>query len=358
MMKKILFLCLLLTCIPSLSAAGETAVPCFEPMAENVEGIFLKTVPEEGVLLLGSRALRPGDVVTAEQIPQVLFSCPSGRSGDVSFLPVTRDGVLETAFFRIPGRKNEEPVAEDSAFETYRDLPNSGQLRIRDPEGKEMTVTVTKPPRRGEVTLEPGGKFTYTPKKRKVGWDSFSYTAADPEGNVSREATVTVTILKPSDAARYRDTAQMTCSFAAEWMKNTGIFQGETLGDLSCFQPEKPVTGGEFLTMLLNTLKIAPEPDLTAHMDQIPMWLRPYAAAALRAGIPADVRNYETPVTEEQAEAMVRSALDIPASSDLQEQTVSAWSRDLGFTLEAGKILTRGKAAELLYCVHLSQKKA
>ena len=36
-----------------------------------------------------------------------------------------------------------------------------------------------------------------------MGVDSFVYTAADPAGKTSREATVTITILKPTEAAQY-----------------------------------------------------------------------------------------------------------------------------------------------------------
>ena len=45
----------------------------------------------------------------------------------------------------------------------------------------------------------------------------FTYTATDPAGNVSREATVTVDILKPTDARQYTDTVGQECRFAAEW---------------------------------------------------------------------------------------------------------------------------------------------
>lgn len=77
------------------------------------------------------------------------------------------------------------------------------------------------------MTLDGQGGFTYTPKKNKVGVDSFTYTATDPAGNVSREATVTIQILKSS--AEYTDTETASYRFEAEWLRNTGIFQGESL---------------------------------------------------------------------------------------------------------------------------------
>ena len=108
-----------------------------------------------------------------------------------------------------------------------------------------MTFTVVRQPKRGSVTIGEDGSFTYTPKKNKVGIDSFTYTAADASGKVSREATVTITILKPTESTQYTDTTGKSCCFAAEWMKNTGIFTGECVAGSACFSPERTVTRGE-----------------------------------------------------------------------------------------------------------------
>ena len=104
------------------------------------------------------------------------------------------------------------------------------------------------------MTIGENGAFTYTPKNNKVGVDSFAYTATDPQGKVSREATVTVTILRPTEPTAYTDTFGRSCAFSAEWMRSTGIFAGETLAGSPCFFPEKNVTKGEFLTMVVKTL--------------------------------------------------------------------------------------------------------
>ena len=172
----------------------------------------------------------------------------------------------------VIGRQDQAPVAEDSALETYRNLPNEAMLKVRDPEGKALTYTVTRTPKRGDVVIREDGSFIYTPRKNKVGIDSFTYTAADPAGNVSREATVTVTVLKPSSNRPYTDTAGKSCRFAAEWMKNTGIFISENINGNGCFQPEKQVSRGDFLTMLVGALDIPLEEDAayTGYRDEVP----------------------------------------------------------------------------------------
>jgi hypothetical protein len=203
-----------------------------------------------------------------------------------------------------------------------------------------MTYTVTRQPKRGTVEIREDGSFTYTPKKNKVGVDSFVYTATDPAGKVSREATVTVTILKPSDGKQYQDTIGKDCRFAAEWMRHTGIFSGEHLAEQSCFSPDREVTRGEFVTMLVKTLEIPVEEGLvyTGYTDEVPVWLQPYLAAAVRSGLTAglehpEVFGAEDVITTAEAAVMVANGLD------LQETFAGSYEEPL----------TRGMAAKVLY---------
>ena len=342
-MKKILCLVLSLLLL-SVPVLAEEAAYCFSSsdFEESLRGILIRKTPQEGVLMLESRVLQPGDVLTGEQARRMRFY--GEQPEQLQYLPVFASGTREAVSLWIPGRENQAPVAQDSALETYQNLENSGVLRVFDPEQKELTVTLLQKPRRGTVTLEAGGKFTYTPKKNKVGRDSFSYEARDPEGGVSREATVVITILKPSESPLYQDTMGLSCSYSAEWMKNTGIFSAEVLGDARCFQPEKPVSRGEFLTMLLKTLNIAPEPELTAGLEEFPQWLQPYVAAALRSGLTfhlPDSKNWEEPIGAAEAEALAGEAL---------ERSVSVFSEEEN---PEDRVLSRAQAAELLYQVHV-----
>lgn len=347
-----------LLCICAMAGTAAAAevdcdsVYCFAPedfsTEEAVSGICITQLPDSrtGTVLLGSRVLQPGDILTADQIAQMTFSplrTEEDASAQISYLPVFEDHVAGsvTMTIGIRGKEDKAPVAEDSAVETYKNLPVTEKLKTSDPEGQAMTFTVTRQPRRGTVTIAPDGSFTYTPKKNKVGVDSFVYTAADPAGNVSREATVTVTILKPTDATQYTDTIGRECRFAAEWMKHTGIFVGESLAENPCFSPDREVTRGEFVTMLVKTLDIPPEEELTvSYTDEIPQWLQPYLAAAVRSGFTAGLPDQETfgayeVITEGEAAAMICTALN---ESDVE-----------AFAETGDQPLTRGEAAQILY---------
>ena len=304
-------------------------------LPEAVTGICITVLEGDRVLLEG-RQIREGDVLTAEQAGRLSFADGDGVV-TVGYLPIYEDRVdMETErTFSLRGRENQAPVAEDQVLETYKNLPNSAPLKVQDPEGEEMTYALVRQPRRGTVEISEDGSLTYTPKKNKVGIDSFTYTATDASGKTSREATVTVNILKPSDASQYTDTLGKECRFAAEWMRHTGIFVGEQVGEEACFGPEKTVTQGEFLTMLVKTLDIAREEQVDCPgYEDAPSWLKPYLAAAVRSGLTAGLENItaEASITGEEAGRMVMNALDKPVFAELTEEP-----------------LTRAEAAQILY---------
>lgn len=377
---RLLSLMTAILCLVSVRAPVEAAevasgdVYCFTPadfsIIEHLEGICITSVPQEGSLLLDNRALRPGDVLTAEQAGRMTFH-PNGTESDrqvsLEYLPICSDGVeaLSVMSIAVIGRSDQAPIAEDSALETYRNLPNEAMLKVKDPEGQVLTYTVTRLPKRGDVAIREDGSFVYTPKKNKVGVDSFTYTATDPAGNTSREATVTITVIKPSDAAQYTDTVGKSCRFAAEWMRSTGIFVGENFNGNGCFQPEKEVSRGEFLTMLVGVLEIPTEEhaEFTGFTDEAPQWLKPYLAAAMRSGLTAgwpegDIFRAEQPITGAEAAVMLQNALDLTVQTVTADEAVPVWAQqavsvlaDHGMALDAAQTLTRGQAAELLYQV-------
>ena len=345
---------------------------------ENLVGICITSLPDaqSGTVLLGSRVLRPGDILTTDQLAQMTFSpldTREDREAVVTYLPIYENRVDKstTMTISIRGREDKAPVAEDSAVETYKNLPNEGMLKVSDPEGKELTFSVTRQPKRGEVVIREDGSFLYTPKKNKVGTDSFVFTATDPAGNVSREATVTVTILKPDNEMQYTDTVGSSCRFAAEWMKNTGLFVGEQVGGSLCFNENKAVSRGEFLTMLVQVLEIPvdKEAEFTGYTDEMPDWLKPYLAAALRSGLTAELPSAQTgifgadeTVTGGEAAVMLQSAMDLAVSTctmdGLTEESEDAWAEtavavmaENGIHLGVQEKLTRGQVAVLLYQV-------
>lgn len=342
---------------------------------ERMEGICITSLPDSslGTIMLGHRVLRCGDILTADQIAQMTFvplQSETDSTALVTYLPIYPDRVEQasTVTISVMGKEDKSPVAVDSTIETYKNMSNEGTLKVSDPEGQSLTFTVTRQPKRGTITIREDGSFLYTPKKNKVGTDSFTYTATDPAGHVSREATVTVQILKPNDAETYTDTVGADYRFEAEWLRNTGLFVGEQIGGKSCFQPQKTVSRGEFLTMLVKTLDIEVDEKATytGFKDEIPIWLRPYLAAALRSGITAnwphgEVFGANEPISGMEAALLTQNALDLTvttlAGKD-EDSAIPSWAvtamnamADNGLEVSTGD-LTRAQAAKMLYQVH------
>ena len=367
--------CAAALCLPALAAEVDCdSVYCFSgaDFQEEVVGICVTDLPEPsaGTVLLGTRVVRPGDILTAEQLPMLTFSplwTEEDRDAVVTYLPIFENRVADesSTTIAIHGKQDKAPIAEDSAIETYKNLENGGKLKVSDPEGQKLTFTVTRQPKRGTVEVREDGSFTYTPKKNKVGVDSFTYTATDPAGNVSREATVTIQIVRPTDAAMYTDTAGTDCQFTAEWLKNTGIFAGEQLGDHCCFNPERAVTRGEFLAMTMKALGLAADEqaEATGFEDECPGWLKPYLAAAQRSGL---VRGYATetgaefrpndPITGAEAASMVSLALDLPSAVISEDRELPVWAAtalatatEHGIEFTNTDTVTRAQAANALY---------
>ncbi len=340
----------------------------FSSKEERITGICITGLPEEGAVYLGNRLLKPGDILTADQVEKMTFSpvrTQEDKIAQVTYLPIYENRVEKNAVMTISirGKEDKVPAAEDSLLETYKNLPVEGKLKAEDPEGEKLTYTLVRGPKRGELEIREDGTFLYTPKKNKVGVDSFTYTAADPQGNVSRVATVTVQILKPTDARQYTDTVGMDCRFAAEWMKNTGLFVGEKVAGEECFYPEKTVSRAEFLTMLVKTLDIPTDSDAQMPADT-PAWLKPYLAAAIRAGLtdgtPSKETSWQQEITGAEAAVMVQNALDLAAKDvlSLREEDPD-WAAPAlavmavnGIELSAGDALTRAEVAKMLYQVH------
>ena len=117
--------------------------------------------------------------------------------------------------------------------------------------------------------------------------------------------------------------------------------------------------------MLVKTLELPKEEELTlaGYTDDIPQWLRPYVAAAVRSGLTAGLPDQQSfgadiPITGAEAAVMVQNALDLKAEAWETDEEIPAWAEyalraveEAGLTLDADASLTRAEAAEIMYQV-------
>lgn len=364
-------------------------VACFSAgdfSAEN--GLMLTAVPEAdmGTLHLGNRTLKSGDVLTAEQLSQMTFVPAGVLEGDavISCLKQDADGNFGAAemTLKIGSGKNEAPVAEDSQFTTYKNIPGEIVLTVSDPENDELSVTIVKEPKRGTIAMGDGTTVIYTPNENKVGKDSFTYTVTDAAGNTSPEATVRIKIEKPSDKQTYGDLKDHPALLAATWLREEDIFSGKSVSGQLLFEPDEPVSRGEFIAMCVGLTGLEEDGGILAtgfaDEGETPQWLSPYVSTALRCGYICGVPTEEglklqsdASITQAEAAKLVANLLALP-QTDLEpvmgteDSVIPAWASgavtalsqaDLYTVTEPGAALTRGEAAMLLHSAFLEAER-
>lgn len=362
-----------------------TAQFCFSQddfTSAAADGIFLTSVPQEALATVryGSRVLKAGDALPTEALGDLTLEakCVTAQEVTIGYCTLS-DGVLsgvQELKLSILPKEDQPPTAEDGSLETYKNIAGSGTLSAADPEGKPLTYNLVKEPKRGSVELHEDGTFTYTPDKNKVGKDSFTYTVTDSGGNTSEEAKISIEIRKPTDKATYADMDGDPDAFYAMWLKEAGLFTGATVGGNLCFEPEKTVSRGEFLVMVMKLVDAqADETGLTSGFSDeaaTPVWLQPYIVSALGSGMISGVSSEdgvvfrpEAALSRAEAAVMLQNVLQLPAPtaktvfSETDAEAVPVWAADATAALSAAGIslgdtaqadaITRREVGKLLY---------
>lgn len=308
--------------------------------------------------------------------------------------PLLLAAVLFTAFASpasaLFGRGKEEtsapmegaPIAQNLAVRVYRGIPYIGTLAAIDRSGGGLSFSIVTEPSKGTVTLD-DESFVYTSGSR-CGADQFTYLATDSEGRSSAPATVRITIERAKSGVTYDDMSGNAAYTAAVDLAEHGVFVGTQVGGKRFFEPERPVSRVEFITMALAAADIPVEDSsLTGFCDDadIPLWGKGSAAGALRCGL---IRGVDTPegvafcarseVSLSEAAAVLNRLLrvtDVDLSGYYGE-SADAWSAQAVANLESVSViasgsfsdgswqrtLTRAEAAQLLSAaMTLSAKK-
>jgi hypothetical protein len=156
----------------------------------------------EGEHFLGAAAVTTdgnGDALFSETFPS--------RPGQFISATATDPDGNTSEFARtvaITGATNLSPIVQDDDAVTAQATPVTIDILANDedPDGDldPATAVVTSGPSNGTTEVNPTtGAVTYTPASLFSGGDSFQYTVRDTLGAVSNIATVSVTVLPPSN---------------------------------------------------------------------------------------------------------------------------------------------------------------
>lgn len=351
-----------------------------------LSAIVLCELPDTsaGVLTLAGQELSVGDEIAVSALDGLRFvsaSEPAVETTSFAFTPVFSGGITGqtvAAQIHLLASANSAPIAENLELSTYKNVAITGRFAATDPEGDLLTYQLLSKPARGSVSMPEDGSdsFVYTPYENKTGKDSFTYVAIDAVGNTSAPATVKIRIEKAGTKVTYADMDGVPAYKAAIRLAEEGIFVGENRGGSYFFQPDLPVSRGEFVAMAMDVCGIEALKDVerTGFADDasIPSWNKPYVSSALKAGLVQGSQNEEgqvvfqagSPITKAEASVLLDRMLRI---SDVAEPTfagtdVPAWASqsaanlascgvlqaDSSGTLGLSGTLTRADTAELL----------
>ncbi len=348
-----------------------------------LDSIVISRLPDAaaGSLSLGGQSVSEGDQVSMYAVDGLRFTPAAGaQKASFSFTPVFDDGSQgpdATVGLYLLAQENGAPVAENLELSTYKNVALTAQLSAVDPEGDLLTFHLLDKPARGTVALDEDGSgtFVYTPYENKTGKDSFTYVAVDAVGNTSNPAKVKLRIEKADTKVTYADMEGHPAHKAAVRLAADGIFVGEQVGEQYFFSPDTPVTRGEFVTMAMAAVKVDALEGVTrtgfADDGEIPAWAKPYASAALKAGLVLGSRDQagrvvfqaDSAITRAEAAVLLDRALQVTdVSETLYAETTPVWASQSAANLatcgllRAGtdgtllleNTLNRGEAAELL----------
>lgn len=279
-----------------------TGQPCvfsqedFSPTGELADSYQFSGLPDSsvGVLQIGAMLVEEGGSVAKEALNGLTWYPLDKSVSETSFtvIPITGDltGAPATVTVYQLKEENAPPQAAEITLTTYRESEAAGVLLAEDPEGQEVTFRLLTQPERGTVTLDDAatGAFTYVPDGRS-GRFSFTYLAVDRYGSRSEPAMVHITVEKESADVVYSDLRGTQLDYAASRLAQEGIYVGEEVAGQYCFQPQTQLTRSEFLVMAVRAAGLDPVEGVVstgfADDSQIPLWAKPYVAAALEAGV-------------------------------------------------------------------------
>ncbi|UCO96924.1 retention module-containing protein [Metapseudomonas lalkuanensis] len=181
----------------------------------TVAHFVIKSLPNDGTLLLNGVALAIGSVVPATGNGASVTFVPNANwhgTATFEYASVDNDALADatpaTATI-IVSPSNDAPVIDggnghvpntnDFAISTNEDTPFSGTIQASDLDGDSLTYSVGTNPAHGSVSLSANGAYIYTPGTDFNGSDNFTITVSDGHGGTVT-STVNVTVNPVVDA--------------------------------------------------------------------------------------------------------------------------------------------------------------
>ena len=331
-----------------------------------VDSIVITQAPpsSEGELRVGNTVLSKGQTVSASSLSLLSFVPSDNVAGQSSFrFSADNSGYDIACELYMLERANSCPTLSYASevslnASTHRNVALYGNLSCYDPDGDEVFVEIVSYPESGVLTLldKYSGDYVYVPDKNFSGKDSFCYVARDKYGNYSAASEVKLEVNKLKTTVSFDDMQFSAYYNAALTMVEEGIMSGTQVGSDTYFYPEREVSRGEFVVMLMHALGIKDVSESAstpfADNDAIPVQMRGFVAAAYSLGyvkgsVTEDGLCFEANKNISRAEAAViignvlnvATPTVIPTFSDSAD--IPAWAASSVYSLSAIGVIER-----------------
>lgn len=324
-----------------------------ESFGRQVQSINVKSLPDTkcGTLTLSGNAIHTGQRIDRDDFDKIRFVSTGNFSGSAEFAFESDFNETLNVSMSILEEANFAPETGDSDFETAKNVALIKRFSAADPDGDKMYFEIADFPKNGSILLrQDDGMFVYTPSSDYVGRDSFSFIVRDEYGNTSNTSVVKVKVSKPRENIFFDDMKGHWAHNSAIKMASTGLMRGEKKDGMLCFNPDMPMTRGDFLALCLIMTgheKNVPLVSKTSFADDsmIPHNIKSYAQYAYDLGIisgysnPDGSVNFESTggVTKAEAAVIVNKLLSIPENNS----GVPAYKDAAAIPVWAGSAITK-----------------
>ncbi len=306
--------------------------------------------PSSGTLMLGGIALSENQSISGKNLDNIRFVPRVSGTIETDFKFSVNGGYTGayTCSVYLLDKENAAPTVSDGGdcyleVSTYGGITLYGAMKATDPENDPVSYEVTKMPEHGKLVIEnkKTGSYRYTPDEGYSGTDSFSYVATDKYGNVSENATVTVSVDKPDSNIVFTDMDGHWAHSEAIRAASNGVMDFITDGSSYTFSPDTPVSRAEFCAALMkcagydgftsvNGTGFADDNEIA---DEYKGLITAASVLGVASGYPVDGELYFYPnnqITRAEAAVMINSVFGFKYDGSVavfaDEESVPAWA--------------------------------
>lgn len=265
--------------------------------------------PSVATLYLDGVQVTAYDSFTREELDRLCITPNTGEKVEITFIPLANDATPTNLSIEVNKELNQAPIIKDSVYTTEQEMWLYGYVRVQDKENDFVNLQISVAPQKGSITFD-GCSFIYKPFTGTTGKDKVQVKAVDAKGNYSKPATIYIDIEKRNrKPVKYIDMSRNQAEYSANKLHQAGIFSGDKVGNSLFFHPEKSVTKGELIVMILSSTGLDKQmrPCVNTGLQNdasIPLYLKPYIKVAIDEKIITEKTFYPNSIPT-RAEAVI-----------------------------------------------------